>query len=157
MFGRVMVIVGCLASVGLLATGLQGYGGAAEGVPLRTHVLLGMGSILLFVLAHSWVLFYLTGAVRILDEPARELGRNGIPEPVLAGFRRRVLPPLLAAVTVAFAAFATGPGVYAHWAPLTLHGALLWVALALQLWAARAEWQALTAAERTARDLRADA
>lgn len=149
MFGRIMVIVGCLASVGLLATGLQGYRGAAEGAPLRTHVLLGMGSLLLFVLAHSWVLFYLVGATRVLAESATETG-GGLEAP-LGGFRRQVLPPLLAAVTVAFAAFATGPGVYARWAPLTLHAALLWAALALQLWAARAEWQALTAAERTAR------
>ncbi|MFP3941667.1 MAG: hypothetical protein ACLF0P_15320 [Thermoanaerobaculia bacterium] len=154
-FGRTMVIVGCLAALGLLATGLQGYQGAAEGDALRTHVLLGMGAVLLFVLAHAWVLFYLLGATRVLEEASREAGRDDLPAPPpFPDFRSRVLPPLLAAVAVAFTAFATGPGVYARWAPLGLHATLLWVALALQLWAARAEWQALTAAGRTARSRR---
>lgn len=157
MFGRIMVIVGCVATLGLLATGVQGYQGAAEGAPLRTHVLLGMGSLLLFVLAHSWVLFYLVGASRVLDETAREAGRGDLLEPSFVAFRRRVLPPLLAAVSLAFAAFATGPGVYARWAPVALHEALLWAAVALQIWAARAEWQALTASERAVRDLQAAA
>lgn len=154
MFGRTMVIVGCLAALGLLVTGLQGYQGAAEGDALRTHVLLGMGAVLLFVLAHAWVLFYLVGATRILEEASRDTGRGDFPEPPLPDFRRRVLLPLVAAVAIALTAFVTGPGVYARWAPLGVHGTLLWVALALQLWAARTEWQALTAAERTARRVR---
>lgn len=154
MFGRTMVIVGCVATLGLLATGVQGYQGAAEGAPLRTHVLLGMGSFLLFVLAHSWILFYLVGAARVLDESARAAGRGDLLASPLTGFRSRVLPALLAAVLLAFATFATGPGVYARWAPLGLHGGLLWAAVAAQVWAARAEWQAVTACERAVRSLR---
>jgi hypothetical protein len=106
-----------------------------------------MGAVLVFLLAHSWVLFYLLGAARVL-------GGDGGPAP-LAGFRRRVLPPLMAAVVAGVATFLLGIGVYAGRAPAALHGGLTWVTLALQVWAAAAEWRVLVAVERAAAARRA--
>jgi hypothetical protein len=104
-----------------------------------------MGAVLVFLLAHSWVLFYLLGAARVL-------GADGV---ALAGFRRRVLPPLVAAVVAGVATFLLGTAVYAGRAPAALHGGLTWVTLALQVWAAAAEWRALVAVERVAAARRA--
>jgi hypothetical protein len=93
------------------------------------------------------VLFYLLGAARVL-------GGDGGPAP-LAGFRRRVLPPLVAAVVAGVATFLLGIGVYAGRAPAALHGGLTWVTLALQVWAAAVEWRVLVAVERAAAARRA--
>lgn len=145
MFGRVMVAVGFAAALGMLGVGLHGYLGLpeeAEGPALQQHVLLGLAAVLVFLLAHAWVAFYLLGAVRVLPGP---------PGPPLAGFGRRTLPLLAAAVVAGLATFILGIAVHAGRAPAGLHGALLWAALALQAWAGWAEWRAVAAAERAAR------
>lgn len=142
MFGRVMVAVGALASLGLLAVGLAGYRGLPDGVEgpaLRQHVLLGLAAVLVFVLAHAWVAFYLVGAARVLGEAAVA----------------RTLPPLLLAVAAALATFVLGSAVHSGLAPAGLHGALLWLTLLLQGWAGWAEWRAVTAAARATRTLAA--
>ncbi|HUP41915.1 MAG TPA: hypothetical protein VM599_01765 [Thermoanaerobaculia bacterium] len=147
MFGRVMVVVGCLAALGLAGVGVQGYLGVELGGGLAGHVLGGMGAVLVLLLAHSWVLFYLLGAVRVL-------AGEGLGAP-LGAFRSRVLPPLVAAVVAGVATFLLGIGVYAGRAPAVLHGGLTWVTLALQVWAAVVEWRVLVAVERAAAARRA--
>jgi hypothetical protein len=106
-----------------------------------------MGAVLVFLLAHSWVLFYLLGAARVL-------AGEGLGAP-LGAFRARVLPPLVAVVAAGVATFLLGIGVYAGRAPAALHGGLTWVTLALQVWAAAAEWRVLVAVERAATARRA--
>ena len=141
-FGRVMVAVGFAAALGMAAVGWQGYlglPGGAEGEALQAHVLLGLAAVLVFLLAHAWVAFYLLGALRVL-------GRDRD----LAAFRRRTLPLLAGAVAAGLGTFIVGAGVHAGRVPAGLHGALLWAALALQAWAGWAEWRAVAAAERTA-------
>lgn len=144
MFGRVMVAVGFAAALGMAGVGWQGYRGLAGGAEeegLQAHVLLGLGAVLVFLLAHAWVAFYLLGAVRVLPGPLA---------PPLAGFGRRTLPLLAAAVAAGLATFVLGTAVHAGRVPAGLHGALLWATLALQAWAGWAEWRAVTVAERAA-------
>jgi len=148
-----MVAAGCLAALALAGVGAQGYRLAAElGAGLTGHIVVGLAAVLVLLLAHSWVLFYLLGAERVLrealNEVTREAGRGELPGPALLGFRRRVLPPLLGAAAAAFATFVLGIAAYAGRAPELLHGALFWATLALQAWAAAAEWRALAATER---------
>lgn len=155
-----MVAAGCLAALALAGVGAQGYRLEAEpGAGLSGHILVGLAAVLVLLLAHSWVLFYLLGAERVLrealNEVDREAGRHDLPGPALGGFRRGVLPPLLGAAAAAFATFVLGLATYAGRTPALLHGVLFWAALALQAWAAVAEWRALVEAERAAASLRA--
>lgn len=144
-----MVLAGCLAALALAGVGAQGYRLAAEPDDgLAGHILVGMAAVLVLLLAHSWVLFYLLGASRVLREAARDAGRAEALAPPLRALGRRVLPPLLATVAAALATFVLGIGVYGGRAPELLHGALFWATLALQAWAAAAEWRALVACER---------
>ncbi len=148
MFGRIMVGAGMIATAGLGLAAAQGYHGAAQGTALRLHVLTGLAMLLVFVLAHAWVLFYLVGAARVIGESAREAGLEGVPEAALARFGRRTLPPLLGALAAVLALFVSGAAVYAHRLPAAVHGGLFWLTIALEAWAAGAEWQALAAGER---------
>lgn len=150
MFGRAMVITGTIATLGLGLAATQGYQGAARGAELRLHVLTGLAALLVFVLAHAWVLFYLAGAARVIGEGAREAGLEGVPGPALARFSRRTLPPLLGALGAVLALFVSGISVYAGQLSGAVHGALFWLTVALEAWAAWAEWRALTAGERAA-------
>ena len=140
-----MVAVGFAAALGMAGVGWQGYrdlAGGVEGEALQAHVLLGLVAVLVFLLAHAWVGFYLLGAVRVLPEPLA---------PSLAVFERRTLPLLAAAVAAGLGTFILGAAVHAGRVSAGLHGALLWAVLALQAWAGWAEWRAVTAAERATR------
>ena len=163
-----MVAAGCLAALALAGVGAQGYRLEAEpGAGVTGHILVGLAAVLVLLLAHSWVLFYLLGAERVLREVPNEIDREvdrGVDReapreqttgPALTAFRRRVLPPLLGAAGAALATFVLGIAAYAGRTPAILHGALFWATLAFQAWAAAAEWRALVAAEETAASLRA--
>jgi hypothetical protein len=154
-FGRIMILVGIVATLGLVAAGVQGYGGAREGAALREHILLGLVALLLFVLAHCWVLVYLVGIDRVLRRAPRDAGRDEAPEPRLRTFRGLTLSLLLAAVLGGVVAFVLGTEVYSGRVSAGLHGAFLWLTVVLQAAAVAVEWRALAASERALRKLQA--
>ena len=83
-FGRIMLAVEVVATLGLVATGIHGYLAVdveTEGVGLRNHVLAGLVALLVFVLAHGWVLIYLVGMGRLLRREARAAGRQDVLDP----------------------------------------------------------------------------
>lgn len=155
-FGKIMLAVGIVATLGLVAAGVHGYAEvdrAMEGPSLTTHVLLGLVAVLLFVLAHGWVLIYLVGIGRLLARETAEAGRGEVPEPSLRSLPRTILPPLLTGLS-GIAVFALGSAVYAGRVPGAVHGTALWVTVALQTWAVFAEGRALAASERALEALR---
>ncbi|MGD2114110.1 MAG: hypothetical protein PVG07_03595 [Acidobacteriota bacterium] len=152
-FGRIMIAAGVLAALGLTAAGLLGYRGVQADQEVRLHVLVGLGALLVFVLSHLWVLFYLTGAVRVLRRAASpETVRR---EAGLFGFKRHTLPPLLAAVVLALGCFLLGIGVYSGRFGGGVHAAAFYLTLVAEAWAAQREWRTVGAAERVVRSVRA--
>lgn len=155
-FGRIMLAVGIVATLGLVAAGVQGYAAldqGTEGRDLSTHVLVGLVAVLLFVLAHGWVLIYLVGIGRLLRQEAHAAGREMVLEASVRSLWRRAVPPLVAAVA-GVGVFVLGSAVYAGRVTGAVHGAALWATVALQAWAAVAEWRALAASERALTALR---
>lgn len=153
--GRIMVALGVLAILGQGVTAALGLRGIHDEAALRTHVLVGLVPLLLFVLSHLWILIYLLGATRVI----RQLGeRSGQPvEPDVAAFRRVTLPALAAAVVLAVGCFVLGTGVWGGWAPVWLHGAAFYLAVVAEAFAAWREWRTFSAAERSIRRLEAAA
>lgn len=155
-FGRIMLAVGLVATLGLVATGVQGYAAvdaATEGASLRNHVLGGLVALLLFVLAHGWVLIYLVGIGGLLRREARAAGREAALDAPLRSPWRGAVPPALAAVA-GIAVFVLGSGVYSGRVTGEVHGAALWGTVVLQVWAVAAEWRALAVSERALSTLR---
>lgn len=153
-FGRIMIVLGILATLGLVATAVQGYAGVHGRAGLKEHVLLGLVALLLFVLAHCWILVYLVGIDRLLRPLARAAGRDDVVEPPLRSFRSRTLPLLLAAVFGGIAVFTLGSEAYSGRMSPSVHGVLIWVTVALQAGAVAVEWRALAASERALERLR---
>lgn len=137
-----MVAVGWLGALGLVAAGVLGHGYARHGDDVRGHLLLGLGALLLFVLAHCWVLFYSLAARRVLA------GGTGAAAERLAGFSRHTLVPILAVLAAALATFLTGNAVYTGALPWWGHAAPFYATLVLQVWASAAEWRTCVATER---------
>jgi len=154
--GRIMVAVSALATLGIIATGLLGYQGADTDQGARVHILVGLGSILVFLLAHFWMLFYLLGSVRVLRQEAQGMGTPlERLDQELARFRTRTLPPLVIAIVLAVGCFVLGAGVYSTGASVLVHAVAFYLVLPAEAWAAWREWRTFGAAERTVRELQA--
>jgi len=151
-----MVTVSALATLGIIATGLLGYRGADTDQGVRVHILVGLGSILVFLLAHLWMLFYLLGSVRVLRQEAQGMGTPlERLDQDLVRFRTRTLPPLVIAIVLAVGCFVLGAGVYSTSASVLVHAVAFYLFLPAEAWAAWREWRTFGAAERTVRELQA--
>lgn len=148
-----MVVVGLLATLVLVATGLMGFRDAHTDEGVRTHILIGLGSILVFLMSHLWVLFYLLGSVRVLRQ---ETGRaGGSLDRDLARFATHTLPPLLIALALAVGCFVLGAGVYSSQGSVLVHALAFYLVLPAEAWAAWRMWRTFGAAERAIRGLQA--
>lgn len=141
MMGRALLIVGSLATVGLVATA----GSSWAGLPFTTHLLLATLSSLLLLFSHCWIMFYLIGTGKAIKETVAEHGLE--PEIVAAtrDYKNRSFPWIMVALGLAMATFILGGGVYTGVLPVWVHHALFWVTLAAQLWTLWLEQQVLTA------------
>lgn len=148
-----MVVVGLLATLGLVATAVVGYVEAQTDDGLRHHILVGLGSILVFVLAHLWILVYLFGSVRVLRTECGEAGLRFDRE--LGRFATHTLPPLIAALALGTGCFVLGAGVYSSYGSVLVHAVMFYVLLPVEGWAAWRSWRTFAAAERSIRELQA--
>lgn len=146
MMGRALLIIGALATLGFLASGVLGYllqGPADTAMP--RHVLVGLAACLAQLFSHCWILVYLIFTGRAIRETVEEnaLDARYADEP--GRFLRSTAPWLLAAVALGLAAFlvggATATGAVRPW----VHHALFWAALAVQGWTLWREHRVLRA------------
>lgn len=147
MMGRSLLIIGVVGTLGFLATGILGYwvtGPADAGMP--RHMLIALGSCLLLLFSHLWILFYLIGTGRAIRLTVKELGL----ETGLAEATRRFktcYPWLVAAMIAAVATFVLGGFVAVKTLPRWTHHTLFFVTLALQAISLWLEGRALTGSE----------
>ena len=147
MMGRALLIIGVVATLGFLATGILGYwitSPADAGMP--RHMLLALGSCLLMLFSHLWIFFYLIGTGRAIRQTIRELGL----EPGLSAATTRFklcYPWLLAAMVGSVATFLLGGFVATKSLPVWTHPALFFATLALQAVSLWLEGRALAASE----------
>lgn len=139
MMERSMLIVGGLATLGVIASAVLGYLLASPAdAAMPTHVLVALASTLLALFSHSWILLYLLGTGRAVQGAIR---REGL-EPELGRRNRRLksfaFPCVLLAMTAMLAVFALGAASTANLAPVRHHHLAFYAALAVQgvaLWA----------------------
>jgi hypothetical protein len=147
MMGRALLIVGALATVGLVATGLVGFliPRAFEPEQLSSHLLLAVLTSLLLLFSHCWILFYLIGTGKALKDAVAE---NGL-EPEIAEetkrFKTRSNPWLMLAMMLAMATFVVGGGVATKALPAWVHQALFYGTVVCQVWTLWVEFEVLTA------------
>jgi len=137
-----MLTVAALATLAFAAAGIHGWA-APPADDLGRHVLLGLGSAMLVVFPHLWVLVYLLGTGRAVR---CEVAEHGAPDSALdraRRLRRSALPPAALAVAAAVATVLLGPPVVTGVLDPRAHAIAFGAALACQLWALWAERRAL--------------
>ena len=110
MMGRALLMVGALATLGLVATGVIGFV-ATEVESYGLHLLIALGSCLLLLFSHCWIMFYLIGTGKAIKEAVAE--ENLSPELVeeTKALKNRSYPGLMLAMVLAMATFILGGGV----------------------------------------------
>jgi hypothetical protein len=144
MMGRSLLIVGSLATLGLVATAAVSF----AGLDVSLHILLALVSSLLLLFSHCWIMFYLIGTGKAIKETVAEhsLAAGLVGE--TRRFKARAFPSILLALVVAMATFILGGGVYTGSVPPWVHHTLFWLALAVQVRTLWLEQQVLSANER---------
>ena len=74
--GRALLMVGWVATGGLLLTAVLGYRVGLQGA-MGWHLLAALFSTLLLLFSHSWILFYLIGTGKAIKSAAKEHGLDG--------------------------------------------------------------------------------
>jgi hypothetical protein len=154
MIRRALLILGLLATAGLLAAAALGYGLlGVTAETLRGHVLVGLAAVLVLLFAHCWILLYLFATGRLIAEVVRERGMDAGWIGEAGRFRTRAVPWLLAAIGAALATFLLGGASVAGSVPAWLHHGLFYLALIAQVCALWIERRVLADNERLMVDL----
>src|SRR5947199_6365535 len=152
MMGRALLIVGAMATLGVIAAAVVGY--TLHGVTgTKLHVLIGLASSLLLLFSHCWIMFYLIGTGKAIKDAVRE---NAL-EPAIVEetkrFKNESYPWLMLAMALVMATFILGGGVATGTVPTWVHHVLFYLAVASQVYALRVEWRVLTDNERLMGDV----
>ena len=145
--GRALLILGWLATVGLLSAGLLGFQVTPEsGVGL--HLLVALFSSLMILFSHSWIMFYLIGTGKAVKTAVSEHGLDAKYAARTIDFKNRSYPSLMLAMGVVMVTFIIGRGVATRVIPSWIHALLFGAALLVQIRSLIVEGQVLMANDR---------
>ena len=133
MMGRALLMVGWVATGGLLLTAVLGYRVGLPGA-MGWHLLAALFSTLLLLFSHSWILFYLIGTGKAIKSAAKEHGLDDSLAAQTREFKNRSNSWLMLAMMAVMATFIVGGGVATTVLPPWSHATLFWVTLVIQLW-----------------------
>ena len=144
MMGRALLIIGALATLGFLASGVLGYLLKGPGDPaMSRHVFVALASCLAQLFSHCWILIYLLITGRAIRETVEESGLEARYLEEAGGFRKSVTPWAVAAVVLGLATFLLGGAAASGEVKSRIHHSLFFVTVAVQGWSLWRESRAL--------------
>ena len=153
MMGRALLVVGCLATLGMVAAGLVGYSSARSSPSMTPHILLAFSASLLILFSHCWIMFYLIGTGKAIREAVRKYRLEDDLVEQTKTFKNDSYPWLMAAMGLVIATFVLGGGAYAGAVFNWVHHLLFYVTLAVQFRTLTIEGRVLIANERLMNDI----
>jgi 4-hydroxybenzoate polyprenyltransferase len=143
MMGRALLIIGFMATLGLIATGVLGYGlhGPGDDHLRFLHMMAALAASLLLLFAHCWIMFYLIGTGTAIKDAVKENGLDPQWIEDTKRFKNRSYPMLMLAMGLAMATFVLG-------GYRVIHQILFYATLLAQLRALQLEQQVLAENDR---------
>ncbi len=149
MMGRALLIVGTMATLGVVASAVLGYLLSAPTDPdMPRHVLVGLASSLLLLFSHCWIMFYLIGTGKAIKDAVREHGLDPAFVEETKRFKNASYPWMMLAMALVMATFILGGGVATGSLPSWVHHVLFYVAVLAQIYALWIERRVLADNER---------
>ncbi len=133
MMGRALLIVGWVATAGLVLTAAAGYLFTPEEGGIGVHLALALASSLLLLFSHCWIMFYLIGTGKAIKEAVADHDLDADLIERTKEFKNRSYGLLMLAMGVTMAAFILGGGVYTRVIPPWAHHGLFYLALLTQV------------------------
>jgi hypothetical protein len=144
MMGRALLIVGVMATLGLIASAILGYGlHGPLGPDMQRHVLVALASCLLLLFSHCWIMFYLIGTGKAIKDAVKEFGLEQKLVEDTKRFKNVSYPWLMLAMGTAMATFILGGGAATGSLPPWLHHILFYATLLAQARALQLEARVL--------------
>lgn len=153
MMGRSLLIVGWLATIGFVGTGIFGYWAAGSRELMGIHLIVGTVSIVLLLFSHCWIMFYLIGTGKAIKTTVQEFGLTADHIERTKDFKNRSYPWLMLAMGLAMATFILGGGVATGALPRWVHHGLFYATAAAQVWTLLLEGSVLVANDRLMADI----
>lgn len=157
MMGRALLIVGAMATLGVIASAVLGYlvssPADAQDPFMRRHVLIALASSLLLLFSHCWIMFYLIGTGKAIKDAVRNHGLDAALAEETKRFKNASYPWLMLAMALVMATFILGGGVATGALPSWVHHVLFYAAVAAQGYALWIEQRVLTDNERLMADV----
>src|SRR5207253_6988771 len=145
--------------LGLLATAVLGFR-AATSAEVGRHIVFGIFSTFVTLLAHSMMMFYLIGKGKAVKDAMIEGGRGAAQDPNYSKYvgrisaaRRPVFMVATLAMSVTMIAAIMGASVDTGMLPPMVHAMVAYGAIAFNLAALRAELSALTESSRVVEEV----
>lgn len=153
MMGRALLIVGFMATLGVIASAVLGFLlSSPTDADMPRHVLVGLASSLLLLFSHCWIMFYLIGTGKAIKEAVKEHGLEpAATEAIIEDtkrFKNLSYPSMMLAMGLVMATFILGGGVATGAVPSWVHHALFYAAVLVQAYSLRIEWRVLGENER---------
>jgi hypothetical protein len=152
MMGRALLIVGAMATLGVVATAVLGYRIVSptdlHDPHMRVHVLVALSSSMLLLFSHCWIMFYLIGTGKAIKDAVQEHGLDPAFAEETKRFKNASYPWLMLAMAVVMATFVLGGAVLFRSVPSWVHRFLFYVAVPVQLYALWIEQRVLGDNER---------
>jgi hypothetical protein len=154
MMGRALLIIGVMATIGLIASAVLGYGlHGPLGPEMQRHVLVALASCLLLLFSHCWIMFYLIGTGKAIKDAVKEFSLDPQLIEDTKRFKNLSYPSLMLAMATAMATFILGGGAATGSVPSWIHHVLFFVTLASQGRSLQLEWKVLDENERLMADV----
>jgi 4-hydroxybenzoate polyprenyltransferase len=154
MMGRALLIVGAMATLGVVASAVLGYLLSAPTDPdMPLHVLVGLASSLLLLFSHCWIMFYLIGTGKAIKDAVRDHGLDAALAEETKRFKNASYPWLMLAMGLVMATFILGGGVATGSVPSWVHHVLFYVAVLAQGYTLWIEQRVLADNERLMADV----
>ena len=150
--GRALLILGWIATAGLVLTGLLGFQVSPE-TGVGTHLLVALLTTLLILFSHSWIMFYLIGTGKAIKTAVAEHGLEDELVQRTVDFKNRSYPWLMVAIGLVMGTFILGGGVATRVVSVWIHLALFGLTLAAQLRALLLEGQVILANDRLMQEI----
>ena len=147
MMGRALLVVGWLATGGLLYTAFLGFQTTPED-GLGRHLLVALASSLLLLFSHCWIMFYLIGTGKAVKVAVAEHDLAEQFVDTTKELKNRSYPALMLAMGAVMATFIVGGGVATVVIPAWVHTTLFFISIAVQVRALLIEGSVLFANER---------
>lgn len=138
-----LLTLALMGTLSLGATIFLGHHVPAAPATLARHFLMALGSTMLLVMAHSFIMFFLIATGVEMKQMEKDRGWGDSFRRRIVGIKGRVFPLMTLAILLVMANFISGAAAHTRALPGWAHGGLAWLTLGVSLATLAREYRVL--------------